>query len=571
MPSRGVRALNIWLIISSQTDHFFCVGDVPVSSRRLEATQGNSKGNGSLRYLFEDYTFDGNLRELHRGTEVVSVAPQAFDLLDYLIRNRQRVVSKDELINAIWHGRIVSDAVLTTRLNVVRSAIGDSGEEQRFIRTLPRKGFRFVGQVRETQGPDGAEIRDAARPPRPRLTLPNKLSIVVLPFTNLCSDPEQEYFVDGVTESLTTDLSRIRGAFVIGRHTAFTYKGKTVDLKQIGRELNVRYVLEGSVQRSGDRIRVNVQLIGAETGNHLWAERFDKPIADLFDMQDEIVSRLANTLDAQFMAAEARRAESMLHPDAMDLYFLGRASLNKGQTLEGLMQARDFFERAVALDPGNIEALVGEAQVDVLIGAGFLTEDRAALFAAAETALTNALSVAPDFAMAHLALGAVYAFANRAAEGIAEFEQALALDRNLAEAHACIGWAKFLLARGAETEAHIHEAFRLSPRDITAFRWMTFAGIAKLQLGADTEAVAWLRRSIDANRNVPYTHFNLAAAFALLGRLNEARAAAQVGLALDPGFTIRRFQRNLASDNPTFLAKRDRVYEGMRLAGVPEC
>jgi TolB-like protein/class 3 adenylate cyclase len=397
-----------------------------------------------------------------------------------------------------------------------------------------------------------------------------RLSIVVLPFANLSRDPEQDYFVDGVTESLTTDLSRISGSFVIGRHTAFTYKGKGVDLKQVGRELNVRYVLEGSVQRGGDRLRVNVQLIAAETGTHVWAERFDKPIADLFDMQDEIVSRLANTLNAQLVEAEARRAEHSLHPDAMDLYFLGRTSFNKGQTLENLTQAHGFFERALALDPGNVEALVGTAVVDCSIGGSFLTDDRTARFAAAEAASTKALSVAPDFAVAHLALGVVHVLTNHAAEGIAECEQALALDRNLAEAHACIGWAKFLLGRGAETEVHIHEALRLSPRDIGAFRWMMFVGIAKSQLGADAEAVVWLRRSIDANRNMPYTHFNLAAALALLGRLDEARAAARTGLALDPGFTIRRFRRNLSSDNPTYLAGRERFYEGMREAGLPE-
>jgi TolB-like protein len=180
---------------------------------------------------------------------------------------------------------------------------------------------------------------------RPSALSPPRLSIVVLPFTNFSGDPERDYFVDGVTESLTTDLSRISGSFVVGRHTAFTYKGKAIDLKKIGRELNIRYVLEGSVQHSGNRLRVNVQLVDAATANHLWAERFDKPIAELFDMQDEIVSRLANTLNAQLMAAEARRAENTLRPDGMDLYFLGRASFNKGQTLERLTQARSFFER----------------------------------------------------------------------------------------------------------------------------------------------------------------------------------------------------------------------------------
>jgi TolB-like protein len=221
---------------------------------------------------------------------------------------------------------------------------------------------------------------------------------VVLPFANIGGDPEQDYFVDGVTESLTTDLSRINGAFVIGRHTAFTFKGKPGDLKQIGRELNVRYVLEGSVQRGGNRLRVNVQLIDAETGNNLWAERFDKPVADLFDMQDEIVSRLANALNAQLIAAEARRAERSPHSDAMDLYFRGIACLHNGMTNENMTQARGFFERAQALDPRSIEALVGTAIVDFNRGANFSTDDRAVPFAAAEATLIKAQSLAPQHA-----------------------------------------------------------------------------------------------------------------------------------------------------------------------------
>ena len=276
-----------------------------------------------MRYLFEEYTFDTNLRELHRGAEVVSVTPQVFDLLEYLIRNRERLVSKDDLISAVWNGRIVSDAALTTRLNAARGAIGDTGEKQRLIKTLPRKGFRFVGAVQEDRRPAvelaGSAAHSGDTAPSPTST--PRLSIVVLPFANLSGDPEQDYFVDGVTESLTTDLSRISGSFVIARNSAFTYKGKAIDVKQIGRELNVRYVLEGSVQRGGNRLRVNVQLIDAETGNHLWAERFDKPVADLFDMQDEIVSRLANTLDAQLIEAEARRAERSPHPRFDGLVF----------------------------------------------------------------------------------------------------------------------------------------------------------------------------------------------------------------------------------------------------------
>jgi len=410
---------------------------------------------------------------------------------------------------------------------------------------------------------------DRALPP---LTSAPHLSIVVLPFVNIGGDPEQDYFVDGVTESLTTDLSRINGAFVIARNTAFTFKGKPVDVKRLGRELNVRYVLEGSVQRGGKRLRVNVQLVDAETGNHLWAERFDKPVADLFDMQDEIVSRLANSLDVELVAAEARRAERSPHPDAMDLVFQGSSWYNKGPTPDCMAQAHRFYEKAIALDPENIEAMVGLARVEAVLGAGVMTDDYSARFAAAEATLTKVLSLAPNHASAHVTLGFVQIFTKRAAQGIAECEQSLMLDRNLARAHALIGQAKFLLGRGAETEPHINEAFRLSPRDTLAPRWMVWVGLAKAQLGADAEAVIWMRRGLDANRNYSVAYFAIAAVLARLGELDEARATVQVGLALDPTFTIRRFRdaTNPRSDNPTFLAWRDRAIEGMRMAGVPE-
>jgi TolB-like protein/class 3 adenylate cyclase len=397
-----------------------------------------------------------------------------------------------------------------------------------------------------------------------------RLSIVVLPFANIGGGPEQDYFVDGMTESLTTDLSRIAGSFVIARNSAFSYKGKSPDVRQVGRELNVRYVLEGSVQRSGKRLRVNVQLIDAETGNHLWAERFDKPVIDLFDVQDEIVSSLANTLDAQLMAAEARRAERTQSPGAMDLYFQGKACMNRGISPEYTAQARGFFERALALDPGNIEALVGVAIVDVTFGPGFLADDRAARLASAEAAATKALSLAPNHARAHVLLGVVKIFTNRGAQGIAECERALVLDPNQADAHAWIGIGKYSIGRAAETEAHIHEALRLSPRDILAFRWMWILGLAKFQLNADADAAAWMRRSLEANRNQPIGHFLLAAVLAQLSKPSEARAAVEAGLGFDPGFTIHRFLAGEASDNPTYLAARARLCEGLRMAGVPE-
>ena len=399
---------------------------------------------------------------------------------------------------------------------------------------------------------------------------PPHLSIVVLPFTNIGGDPEQDYFVDGVTESLTTDLSRIAGSFVIARNTAFTYKGKPNDVKQIGRELNVRYVLEGSVQRGGNRMRVNVQLIDAETGNHLWAERFDKPLADLFDMQDEIVARLARQLDAELVAAEARRAERAPDPDAIDLYFQGTACWHKGQSPEILSQARGYFDRALARDPGNVEALLGAAWTDAMRGTVFIGDDRAQRLAAAETAATKILSLAPNHAFAHFVLGYVQIFTNRVTQGIAEAERALALDRNLANAHAFIGAGKTFAGRAEETEAHVQEALRLSPRDSLAYQWMASVAATKLNLGADAEAAQWARRAIEANRNFPLAHFWLAAALAQLGRLDEARQAVQPGLALAPGFTIARYRGGVQSDHPTYLAQRERIIEGMRKAGVPE-
>src|SRR5258707_3184643 len=262
-------------------------------------------------------------------------------------------------------GICISSSAYDQVLGKVVVEFTDLGEQS--LKNIARP-VRAYAVVRKGSG---GPARTGGETPGPHSV--RRLSIVVLPFANLGGDPEQDYFVDGITENLTTDLSRISGSFVIARNTAFSFKGKMQDVRQIGRELNVRYVLEGSVQRSGKRLRVNAQLIDAETGNHLWAERFDKPITDLFDMQDEIVSRLANTLNTQLIAAEARRAERSLHPDAMDLYFQGMAWFNKGPTPEYMAQAGGFFERALALDPKNIEALVGTARVNVASGANALT------------------------------------------------------------------------------------------------------------------------------------------------------------------------------------------------------
>lgn len=470
-------------------------------------------------------------------------------------------------------GIVVSRAVRDAVDGRLKATLHPMGELTLRNIERPIQAFRVEWKAEDwpvSPAPPPRPVAAAPRPGPPASSEPPRLSIVLLPFANIGGDPDHEYFVDGVTESLTTDLSRMSGMLVISRNTAFTYKGKSVDVVQVGRELNTRFALEGSVQRSADRMRVNVQLIDTRTSNHLWAERFDKPVGDLFDMQDEIVARLARQLGTQLIGAEARRAERAPIPDSLDLYFQGMAVLNMGNTPDYLMQARGYFERALELDPGNIEALVWGAYVDALKVSLYAADDRSVRLASAETALAAALSLAPEHAGAHLFLGLVQIQTNRAVQGMASCEQALALDRNLAPAHAMIGLAKYRLGRSEETEAHIQEALRLSPRDSFVAAWLSIAGDAKLFLGSDEEAVARLRGALSLNRNNPYTNFLLAAALANLGRLDEAEAAVRAGLALNPEFNMRRYRAGAASDNPTFLAQRERVVDGLRKAGVPE-
>jgi TolB-like protein len=503
--------------------------------------------------------------------EPVPLTRGEFAVLRMFVSRPGRVISRDALLDAFANRRFEPfDRSVDVLIGKLRRKIESDPKQPRLIVTVPGEGYRF--DALRFRPPHIVEPADSDTTAKPKGPSPPRLSIVVLPFANIGGDPEQEHFVDGVTESLTTDLSRIRGAVVIARNTAFAFKGKPLDVKTIGRELNVRYVLEGSVQRGGNRMRVNVQLIDAETGNHLWAERFDKPLADLFDMQDEIVARLAGTLNAQLVAAEARRAERAPTPDSMDLYFQGLALLNWGPSPDKVAQARSFFDRALAADPENVDALIGSARADMREGANFFVTDPMGAFAAAEAKLTRALSSVPDHARGHRLLGYVEILTKRAVQGIAECERALELDRNLASAHAFIGLGKTFIGRAEETEAHISEALRLSPRDTSAHTWKGFAGIAKNHLGPWEEAVAWFRRSIEANRNYPHPYFHLAVALAQLGRVDEASSAVKTGLTLNPVFAVSRARVawTAMSDDPTYLAGTERILEGMRRAGVPE-
>jgi TolB-like protein len=264
-----------------------------------------------MRYLFEDYALDTDRRELCRRGEVVRIEPQAFDLLEYLIQNRGRLVSRDDLIASVWAGRIVSDSAMTTRINAARSAIGDSGKAQNLIKTVPRKGIRFVGSVLEEEA-GGAEA--GWRPSTPYPALPDKPSIAVLAFTNMSEEPGQDYFSDGITEDIITELSRFAELFVIARNSSFRFKGRSPDIRQVGRELGVRYVLEGSIRRAGDRVRIGAQLIDAVTGAQRWGEHYDRDLKDVFAVQDEVSRTIVSILVVHVNKAEAER--TLLKPPA---------------------------------------------------------------------------------------------------------------------------------------------------------------------------------------------------------------------------------------------------------------
>jgi TolB-like protein len=408
--------------------------------------------------------------------------------------------------------------------------------------------------------------------PEASATAPPRLSVVVLPFVNITGNAQDDPFVCGITETLTTDLSRCSGVFAISRSTAFAYKDKPIDTRQIGRELGVRYVLEGSVQNAGDRMRFNAQLVDAESGAHLWADRFDKQHADLLDMQDEVAARLARTIHMELIAAESRRVVRE-HPDrldAVDHTLRGWAAWNRHLSLEAAREARRFFETALRLDQNNVGALLGFANATMSEVNMYASSDRAGQIRAAEAAATKALALAPDSADAHVTYGTVL-FGMRAPErALREFNVAIDLDGSLAIAHAYVGVMKFLLGRAQETRAHVEKAMRLSPRDPFLFQWHFFIGLADVYLGQVVRGIESLRKTVEINPNWGHSHFILAGALALAGLLEEAAEVCAVARRLAPYFTIAKFRAEAISDNPVFLAQREHFYEGLRLAGVPE-
>jgi TolB-like protein len=523
-----------------------------------------------VRYLFEDYTLDTDRRELHRGADAVSITPQAFDLLDHLIRNRERVVSKDDLIGAVWNGRIVSDAALTTRLNVARCAIGDTGEEQRLIKTLPRKGFRFVGAVREEQpSVSGAKADIPMESRTPSLALPDKPSIAVLPFQNLSTDPEQEYFADGVVEDITMALSLFPWMFVIARNSSFTYKGRSVDIKQVGRELGVRYVLEGSVRKSGSRIRIAGQLIDAETGAHLWAERFDGTLENIFDLQDQVTTSVVGAIAPMLQRQEIKRARHKPTENlgAYDYYLRGLAS-SRRWTQDANNEALELFGRAIQLDPGLACAYGMAAWCYIRRKVRHWMIDPVTESSEATRLAWKAVRLGSDDPVA-LCMGAyVLAFiAHEFDDAMAFVDRGLAINPNSALAWNLGAWIRIFRGEGDLVFDYAARAMRLSPLDPSLYAVNGAVAYAHFLAGDYDMASLSAEKSLRDNPDHLLTLCVSAASNALTGRF--APASKSIARVCERNSDLRISN---IEDLAPFRRAEDmaRFVEGLRAAGLPE-
>ena len=493
-----------------------------------------------MRYLFEEFALDTNKRELRRGTDTVSVTPQAFDVLIYLIRNRERVVSKDDLISAIWGGRAISDAALATRLNAARAAIGDDGDQQRLIKTLQRKGFRFLGSVQEADTP-AAEV-DTSRTVQlaPVTARSDKPSIAVLPFQNLSDDPEQEYFADGLVDDITTALSRFRALFVIARNSSFTYKGKAVNIKQVGQQLGARYVLEGSVRKAGARLRITGQLIDATTGAYIWADRFDGVLDDIFDLQDRVTQQVVGAIAPEVDRAEIERAKRMPvgNIDAVTAYYRGLPHVGFPISAESNNDALKYFEAAIALDPSFVPAYGGAAScISWRWGnkwPGDIAEDRAKLLSFAVR--LKELGTDDAFTLSFVGFCLFWIRLDFDA-GLEMIERAVQSNPNCCDALRSSGFVRGWYGESDPAIADLEAAIRLSPRD--PFNYATMLGLALAHHNAHRheEAANWADKAV---RAFPPSFF-VGVGQAILcyvgaGRLEEAQRLMAQSLRQVPGW-----------------------------------
>jgi TolB-like protein/cytochrome c-type biogenesis protein CcmH/NrfG len=475
-------------------------------------------------------------RELLADGKPVELGSRAFDILLALIDAGGAVVAKSELMDLVWPGTAVEENNLAVQVHALRRALG---EDRRLVLTVAGRGYRFAGELRAGRG---APAEMSAVP----------LSIVVLPFTSLSDDREQQYFADGITLDLTTDLSRLAEMMVISRQSAFVYRDKPTDMRQIGRELGVRYVLDGSVRRLGNQVRVSVQLIEAATDAHLWAEQFDGNTADLFALQNEVTSRIAVALDVELVQAEVAR--STVQPNALDHILRGR-SLVLGQipTRETYAAQVTHFERALTLAPDSARA---QGLLATTLAARVLdrmTESAEADIARAEALADRALAGSPRAALPHYAKGQVLRVHRRYGDAIPEFETVLALDRNLVFATAVLGFCKLMTGSIEDAISAQQRAIRLSPRDPGIWLFYFWTGLAHLLQSRVDEAQSWFEKARIANPSQPLPHAYLAASCALNSDIQRAQAEL-------------RQARNLSGDDRFGSIAR---MKGARFYGVP--
>ncbi len=522
---------------------------------------------GCVRFAFENHVLDLDRRELTRGSEPVAVGPQVFDLLMYLLRNREHVVTKDDLVAAVWGGRIVSDSTLTSHINALRKAIGDTGDEQRLIRTIARKGYRFVADVRETDGANTPSRERSAMPPQ-AITLPDRPSIAILPFLNLSGDPSQDYFVDGVVEDITVAMSRIGGLFVIARNSSFTYKGRAVDVKQVGRELGVRYILEGSLRQSANRVRMTGQLVDATTGANLWSERFEGRLDDIFALQDQLTEEVVGAIAPQLERAEIERAkhkptESL---DAYDYYLRAMAKLHHG-TREDSDEALGLFSKAIELDAEYAPAYAMAAWCYVWRKVNDWMKDRAKEFAEGTRLTRRAIELGMDDAVALTRAGHALAhLADDLDAGLALLDRAKILNPNLAAAWFLGGFVRVWRGDPDGAIEHFAQAMRLSPRDPETYRMQAGMAVAHLFAGRFDEASSWASKPLQDLPSFVMAVAIIAASHALAGRTAEAQRAMRHLRQIDPALRIATIGDWLPIRRPQDLAT---LSDGLRKAGLP--
>jgi TolB-like protein len=530
-----------------------------------------------VQYTFEEYVLDPDRRELMRDAEAIAVGPQVFDLLLHLVRNHDHVVTKDELLDTVWSGRSVSESTLTSHINAARKAVGDSGQEQRLIRTISRKGFRFVGDVGGGQALSGpgslnpasvAANESRAQVP-PVQELPDKPSIAVLPFLNLSGDPEQDYFIDGVVEDIISALSRIRWLFVIDRNSSFSYKHRAIDVKQVSRELGVRYVLEGSMRKAANRVRITGQLIDATTGVHLWAERFEGTLDDLFALQDQVAASVVGAIAPQLERAEIERAmrkptESL---DAYDYYLRGMAHFHHG-TRQALDEALPLFHKAIQLDASFASAYAMAASCHYWRKMNNWMDDRVRELAEGARLANRALELGTNDAVALTRGGHAYAhFGGDLDRGVAAVDRALVLNPNLSAAWYLSAFQR--ISRGEHDDAveRFAHAMRLSPLDPELFQMQTGTAMAHMFARRFDMASSWAEKASSELPNILRVSAFSAASHALAGRIVEARQALQHVRRLDPTLRIANVEAWVVLRRPEDLAT---FVEGLRKAGLPE-